>query len=573
METLDEPADRGGSAAYSATEQNASRREGRTPETAGPGFRLTSVRIRNFRCIKELTLDLGETTVLIGENNSGKTAVLKAIELCLDRLRGPSSRVFEEYDYHLVDEAASAEKANPIEIELRLGETAPDTLPVELREELADVLVLREDGRRETTLQVTSAYDADRTEFITEGVFLDDAENPMKPAAAVHMAALRRTAPVHFLSALRDAGKHFASRGPFWREFLAAKDLSQADREDFEKELGELNQRLIEAHPPLSEVRDHLKRAQEVIVFGAGDPVTVDALPARASMLLSQARVNMASRQGAKIPLDRQGEGAQSLAVLLLFDAYLRRRLGEGGDAVVPITILEEPEAHLHPAAVRLLLDAVQRFPGQKILSTHSGDLLCGLDPESVRRLVYRDSAVRTYRAELGSLDEKNRQTFQRKIRRGRGDLLFARCWLVYEGETEAVLFSGVAEALGIDLDRHGIAHMQCSDINLASLIRIANQFGIPWYLVYDGDKGRNKYERAAMENLEGAAEEDRYLCPYPNIEEFLKENGFDDLYNKKDFNKVTTATRATKRMLEEPATVPEALKRILEKTVSLAAA
>ena len=39
-------------------------------------MRVTTLRIENFCGIKRFDLDLGEITVLIGENNTGKAAVL-----------------------------------------------------------------------------------------------------------------------------------------------------------------------------------------------------------------------------------------------------------------------------------------------------------------------------------------------------------------------------------------------------------------------------------------------------------------------------------------------------------------
>ena len=42
---------------------------------------LTSVRIRNFKSIEDLTLDLGRVNVLIGENGAGKSNILEAIAL------------------------------------------------------------------------------------------------------------------------------------------------------------------------------------------------------------------------------------------------------------------------------------------------------------------------------------------------------------------------------------------------------------------------------------------------------------------------------------------------------------
>ena len=46
-------------------------------------MRVTALLMENFRGIRRLELDLDEITVLIGENNSGKTAVLDALRLCL----------------------------------------------------------------------------------------------------------------------------------------------------------------------------------------------------------------------------------------------------------------------------------------------------------------------------------------------------------------------------------------------------------------------------------------------------------------------------------------------------------
>lgn len=309
-----------------------------------------------------------------------------------------------------------------------------------------------------------------------------------------------------------------------------------------------------------------------MIEFGTDEPVTVDALPARASALLSQARVNLASRHGAMLPLERQGEGARSLAVLLLFDAYLRRKLGREGEAALPVTILEEPEAHLHPAAVRLLMSRIEEFPGQKIVSTHSGDIVGGLDPSSVRRLVHQDGGVRAYCADFQSMEEKDRQTFQRMIRRGRGDLLFARCWLLHEGETEAVLFPGVAEAMGRPFDQYGIATVQCSDVSRGALFRLANQFGIPWLLVCDDDEaGRRKYEKPARRHVDKAVEA-AIVRPYRDVETLLKTCGFADLYEGQ-LDKIAAARRAVERMTDKTDPVPEELTAIVEKAIALAEA
>ena len=85
-------------------------------------MRVTAVRIENFRGIKHLELELDETTVLIGENNSGKTAVLAALQLCLRDLGSRRRTVFDTLDFHLPDADAEPSSAKPIQIEVSFSE-------------------------------------------------------------------------------------------------------------------------------------------------------------------------------------------------------------------------------------------------------------------------------------------------------------------------------------------------------------------------------------------------------------------------------------------------------------------
>ena len=64
-------------------------------------MKLIQVSIENFRGIKQLSIPLDETTVLIGENNAGKSSVLDALHFCLSRSLTRKSGQFSEYDYHL----------------------------------------------------------------------------------------------------------------------------------------------------------------------------------------------------------------------------------------------------------------------------------------------------------------------------------------------------------------------------------------------------------------------------------------------------------------------------------------
>ena len=58
----------------------------------------------NFCGIESLTVDLDRLTVLIGENNTGKTSVLEALHICMNRGLSRRATPFSEYDFYLADE-------------------------------------------------------------------------------------------------------------------------------------------------------------------------------------------------------------------------------------------------------------------------------------------------------------------------------------------------------------------------------------------------------------------------------------------------------------------------------------
>ena len=564
-------------------------------------MRLTTVRIRNFRCIRDLTADLDETTVLIGENNSGKTAFLEAIRVCLERLRGRDRGSFGEYDYHLQDNASAPADADPIEITLSFLETDAAPWNEGVVQALGNLFVRDDDGRRRVTLRVASSFDQASAEFVTDWDFLDADGNPLPAGKAIsQLTTFQRLSPSFYLSALRDASRHFAAKGRFWRTFLAESGIAEGDREDLTTALAALNERLIGAHEPLREVRTRLEDTGKVIEFGVNEAVSIDALPTQLFSLLSRAQVNLASRSGARIPVELQGEGTQSLAVLLLFGAFLRSKLSDLDPDALPITALEEPEAHLHPSAIRSLMGIVRDLPGQKLVSTHSGDLLASVPSSAIRRFAHSNDGITVHRIESDALTEEEQRKFDSHVRRTRGELLFARCWLLVEGETETTLLAGAAEALDVDLDRAGVRCVEFSQTDVGMLARVANNLGIIWYCVLDDDQGRGKYEQRVREQFGVAEEEERLTIPYKNVERLLCETGFGDLYESrissqkpqptsptgtpdywnevlnalpKRYSKPEIAAEAAARMAAGQTPVPEVLSSILNKPIELAGA
>ena len=62
-------------------------------------MRIVSLDIQNFRCIKQAHIAFKSQTVLVGDNNCGKSTVLEAIDLVLGPDRMSRHPVVDEYDF------------------------------------------------------------------------------------------------------------------------------------------------------------------------------------------------------------------------------------------------------------------------------------------------------------------------------------------------------------------------------------------------------------------------------------------------------------------------------------------
>ncbi|MCZ0935993.1 MAG: DUF2813 domain-containing protein [Gemmatimonadetes bacterium] len=535
-------------------------------------MKITRVRIRNFRGIRDLEIELGKVTVLIGENNSGKTSVLDALKLCLRDLSPRRRFVFDGLDFHLPDGQAEPTSTEPIEIEVMCSDRPDEQWDDELvgRLNRARILQVDDDGRNHVRLQVTCEYDSDSREFSHQPSFVDLQGDPLSRAGARALTVLQEEIRYYYLTALRDAARHFDAKGPFWRPFLQDSQLSREKKAEIEAKLHEVNELVVSSHSSFEQVQDGLTRVQSVVPLATGEAVSIEAVPGRMFDMLAKAQVQLGTTTGAKIPLHRHGEGTQSLAVLMLFSAFLEAQ-AEGA----PVLALEEPEAHLHPSAIRALWALVGGFTGQKLISTHSGELLAETDILDIRRLARTRNGIKAFRVPRNLLLPEETRKFNYHIRRARGELLFARCWLLVEGETESWVYPAAARALDLNLHREGVRVVEFKQSDVGMLTKTANALGIPWYCVGDDDTNRVKDEPKLRQNLGGAEEAERFVFPYPDIEQHLKANGYANVYQRYRTRQKTRAAADVAIEMEGrgKAGVTSEIQAALEKVVSLARA
>lgn len=351
-------------------------------------MRLTKLRIQNFRSIKHIDIELGETTVFIGPNNAGKTAILDAVRIALTRRWGQRGTGFTEYDVHLASESDDPKLSPGVHIEIRAEEATAGEWPDEVQQDLDHIVQLDPTtGKSFITLAASCAWSAGEACFQPAWVFLNAARAPMvgESARRTNLERFWQYVPVFYLGALRDAQDEFSPRSQFWGRLLKAMEIPPELEGKVQRVLDLLNRKLLRADPRLAQIADTLSGVTRVAAQDRDGGVNLRLVPLKPWDLLSKAEIILRNESTRPwLPLVHHGQGVQSLAVMFLFQAFVDHLLAETYvPHSVPVLALEEPETHLHPQAARTLWAHVRNLPGQKIITTHS--------PYFVQNVPFRD--------------------------------------------------------------------------------------------------------------------------------------------------------------------------------------
>lgn len=496
-------------------------------------MRLVDITIANFRGIRSLQLPLSQLTVLIGENNSGKSTILEAIRLVLGRGVGLRRNSLSEYDFHLPDASATPQTAQPIALTLHFAEEQANEWPDTIVQQLFDVIQPDSQDRNHIWLRVEGKYNPNISNFELSTTFIDANGIELQRKTPNLLNTILRLVPMFFLSALRDASQEFGQRGQFWSSFLKSIQIPDDQRQAIETQLRAINDSVIGANAGLSEVIKRIAESNQLVPLADAEPVTLEALPTRIFDMTGKLQVLLTAPHGTKLPLQRYGEGTQSLAVLMLFRAFVTANLAEAYTLEsTPLLALEEPEAHLHPSAARALGALLAELPGQILVSSHSGDLVSRVPLSALRRLYKAHGETNVGFVPEGTFDERELQAIDYSIRQTRGQYLFSRCWLLVEGETEFHLLPMLFDLMGHPQDQINISILEISQAygKGEPFIKLAKALGIQWFLLADGDNAGNYYiERGRRQLAPGETESDRMVqLSHLNIEHEFWHNGYD---------------------------------------------
>ncbi|HGE9668284.1 TPA: ATP-dependent endonuclease [Salmonella enterica subsp. enterica serovar Dublin] len=221
-----------------------------------------------------------------------------------------------------------------------------------------------------------------------------------------------------------------------------------------------------------------------------------------------------------------------------------------------PLLLVEDPETRLHPIMLSVAWQLLNLLPLQRIATTNSGELLSLTPVEHVVRLVRESSRVAAWRLGPGGLSAEDGRRIAFHIRFNRASSLFARCWLLVEGETETWVINELARQCGHHFDAEGIKVIEFAQSGLKPLVKFARRMGIEWHVLVDGDEAGKKYAATVRSLLNNDREEEReHLTALPalDMEHFMYRQGFADVFH---------------RVAQLPPNVPMNTRKIITKAI-----
>jgi len=431
---------------------------------------------------------------LVGENNSGKSSLLSAIYTALGKRRPLIDDLWRDANGQI---AASAQ------IDIFFSPpVGTNAFSNDMRQRL--VAVQREPGstREMVGIRTTLKPSSEGVLLLENRVFLQPLSNDWVEAPAPpFQGRVLELVQAHMIDASRDLVAEMGNQTSAWGRVLsdlkipdlpdlANAQLDPAGKRALEQDLRLISERVRQASPVLTQLHDDLK-AMANTQASVGN-VALVALPLRIEELAKTIEILLQQSNAAQLPLRFHGLGSRSLAALLVFRTMCVLKIG-ADHGVKPhlITLLEEPEAHLHPHAITALIATIAQLPGQRILSTHSPTLVADVTPACVR-ILRRDSNSISVTS-LGPDTPKKMEQFRRFFGRPFGEMFFARLAVLGDGVTERnALPILVGLALRIDPAALGVTFIDSKSMSnhrqLNPILSALHELRIPWLCYADND-------------------------------------------------------------------------------------
>ncbi len=438
------------------------------------------------------------TNVLIGENDSGKTAIIDAIKLVL------KTHAFEWIKVEQNDFYSGSDK---LRIEIIL-----EGLENEEAKNFTEWLGWQDEGEEaKPVLRLILFVERNNNRILPYEIKagMDEIGHPLNAEARDYLKST-------YLKALRDADSELiAKKNSRLSQILQGHDLfkkTEGIEHEFETWFSDANEKIkIWFNSSNKEGNQKSNKEQIKEIVDKFLKAFIDE-SISSEMKLSEPEIKTILEklslgiEGAKTP----GLGTMNRLYMAIELLHLKKEWNG-----LKLGLIEELEAHLHPQAQMKVIEALQiEKDVQFILTTHSPNLASKVD---ITNLILCDNDD-VYPLSKGKtkLDKKDYKYLKRFLDVTKSNLFFAKGVIIVEGWAEEILIPEIANQLGYDLSKHEVSIVNVGSTAYLHFAKIflrndGKKLGIPVSVVTDLDvkpKGDGTFDetketskRADLEN------------------------------------------------------------------------
>jgi putative ATP-dependent endonuclease of the OLD family len=415
--------------------------------------RIVRVHIENFRGIRLADIHFSGTTVLLGDNNTGKSTVFEAIELAIGADRLARTQAIDEHDFFggdyrwrddhpgkkIVIEAIIAgldqqhcEKfRNNLEFWRKADQTlvGPGGVAAARQQDVEPAVRVRFEG----------VYDPDADEFTAKTWFAVPQQDDGIPTSECRASDKREFGFLH-LRALRTGNRALSmERGSLLDVILKTYEVRTRMWEgllDRLRGLDVVGENDAEFGRILTAIRDAMR---EIVPGEWADAPHLRVSDLTREDLRRVLKSFLATGvPGYAAPFQHQGAGTINALVLAMLGLIAQRRRGR------VIFAMEEPELSLPPHVQKRVVDKVWKLASQALFTSHSPYVIEQFTPEQMT-VMRRDQTGLLTATNVVLPENLKLKIFRDGFRTRFCEALLARRVLVVEGKTEFVAYSAVA--------------------------------------------------------------------------------------------------------------------------------